>query len=74
MIYSKTKKEHVQHVQKILKALQDANLRVKSEKSLFHAKEVQFLEFIVTSEELQMNSEKIQSVVKWSVLASVKKV
>ena len=46
-------------MQKVLKALQDTDLRIKSEKSLFHSKEVQFLEFIVTSDRLRMNSEKI---------------
>ena len=74
LIYSKTKEQHVQHVCKVLQALQDAGLQVKSEKSLFHCKEVHFLGFIVTSEGLQMNSEKIQSVVKWPVLKNVKEV
>ena len=59
LIYFKTKEQHVQHVCKVLQALQDAELQIKSEKSLFHFKEVHFLGFIVTPEELWMNSEKI---------------
>ena len=74
LIYFKTKKQHVQHVCRVLQALQDAGLRVKSKKSLFHFKEVHFLGFIVTSEGLWMNSEKIQSVVEWSVSRNIKKV
>ena len=52
LIYFKTKKQHVQHVCKILQALQNAGLQVKPEKSLFHFKEVHFLGFIVTPEGL----------------------
>ena len=52
LIYFKTKKQHDQHVCKVLQALQNAELWVKPEKSLFYSKEVHFLGFIVTSEEL----------------------
>ena len=74
LIYFKTKEQHVQHVCKVLQALQNAELQVKSEKSLFHSKKVHFLGFIVTPEGLQMNSEKIQSVVEWPVLKNIKEV
>ena len=74
LIYFKTKEQHVQHVCKVLQALQDAGLRVKPEKSLFHSKEVHFLGFIVTPEGLWMNSEKIQSVIEWSVPKNIKEV
>ena len=59
LIYFKTKEQHVQHVRKVLQALQNAGLQVKPEKSLFYSKEVHFLGFIVMPEGLQMNSEKI---------------
>ena len=52
LIYFKTKEQHVQHVCKVLQALQNAGLRVKPEKSLFHSKEVHFLGFIVMPEGL----------------------
>ena len=64
LIYFKTKEQHVQHVCKVLQALQNAELQVKPEKSLFHSKEVHFLGFIVTPEGLWMNPEKKQSVVE----------
>ncbi len=56
------KKEYVQHVRKILKTLKKVNLRIKSEKSEFHVQSVQFLKFIVTSQNLRMNSKKIEAV------------
>ena len=59
---------------KILRALQQVNLRVKSEKSQFYIKKIQFLDFIVITESLEINSVKIQLVIKWLKLISIKKV
>jgi len=62
LVYSKTKKEHVQHVRKVLQTLKKVDLRIKSEKSEFHVQSVRFLKFIVTSQNLRMNSKKIEAV------------
>ncbi len=62
LVYSKTKKEHVQHVRKVLQTLKKVNLRIKSEKSEFHVQSVQFLKFIVMSQNLRMNLKKIETV------------
>ena len=70
LVYSKMKKEHVQHVKKILQTLKKVDLRIKSEKSEFHVQSVQFLKFIVTSQSLRMNSKKIKAVTTWSTSKS----
>jgi len=62
LVYSKTKKEHVQHVKKILQTLKKVDLRIKSEKSEFHVQSVQFLKFIVMFQSLRMNLKKIKVV------------
>jgi len=62
LVYSKTKKEHVQHVKKVLQTLKKVDLRIKSEKSEFHVQSVQFLKFIIMSQSLRMNSKKIEAV------------
>jgi Reverse transcriptase (RNA-dependent DNA polymerase) len=36
LIYSKTKKEHIKHVTIVLKALEKADIRINSAKSIFH--------------------------------------
>ena len=43
LIYSKTLKEHKEHVRTVLQKLMDANLLVESDKSFFHVQEVDFL-------------------------------
>jgi len=70
LVYSKTKKEHVQHVKKILQTLKKVDLRIKSGKSEFHVQSVQFLKFIVTSQSLRINSKKIEIVMTWSTSKS----
>ncbi len=70
LVYSKTKKEHVQHVKKVLQTLKKVNLRIKSEKSEFHVQSVQFLIFIVMFQSLRINSKKIKAVTTWSMSKS----
>ncbi len=62
LVYLKTKKEHVQHVKKVLQTLKKVDLRIKSGKSEFHVQSVQFLKFIVMFQSLRMNSKKIEAV------------
>ncbi len=65
LVYSKTKKEHVQHVKKVLQTLKKVDLHIKSGKSEFHVQSVQFLRFIVMSQSLRMNLKKIEAVTTW---------
>ncbi len=74
LVYSKMKKEHVQHVKKILQTLTKVDLHIKSEKSEFHVQNVQFLRFIVMSQSLRMNLKKIEAVMTWSMSKSKIKV
>jgi len=62
LVYSKMKKEHVQHVKKVLQTLKKVDLHIKSGKSEFHVQSVQFLKFIVMFQSLRMNSKKIKAV------------
>jgi hypothetical protein len=61
LVYSKTYKEHVQHVCLILTALRKANLRIKAEKTEFYKQEVKFLGYIVSREGLKMDSKNIEA-------------
>ncbi len=62
MIYSKTLKEHVSYVSKILECLNARNLHLKLEKCEFHRKEVDFLEFVVGRHEVRMNPKKLRAI------------
>ncbi len=62
MIYSKTLKEHVSHVSKVLECLNMRNLHLKSKKCEFHQKKVDFLEFVVERHEVRMDPKKLRAV------------
>src|SRR5438045_2035278 len=66
LIYFKNEENHEKHVKKVLKRLQEKNLYLKSEKYEFHKQQVEYLEHIVTTNELEMNSEKIKAVIEFS--------
>ena len=74
LIYFKNKKNHKKHVKKVLKRLQEKNLYLKSEKYEFYKQQVKYLEHIITTKKLKMNSEKIKAVIKFSTSECVKNI
>ncbi|GKU09172.1 unnamed protein product, partial [Fusarium langsethiae] len=74
LIFSDNEEEHREHVHKVLKALQDANLLVEPEKSHFHVTEVDFLGHTISPGEIRMDRKKIAAVRDWPVPTTVKEV
>ena len=74
LIYFKNEENHEKHVKKILRRLQEKNLYLKSEKYEFYKQQVKYLEHIITTKKLKMNSEKIKAVIKFSTSECVKNI
>ncbi|SLM33414.1 gag polymerase env [Lasallia pustulata] len=74
LIYSKTLKEHTQHVQAVLQKLIDAGLQVDIEKCEFHIQETSFLGVLLSTDGLRMDPKKVQVVVDWSTPTNLKQV
>ena len=56
LVYTKgTLKKHAEAVKKVLKALQQADMRLRPNKCEFHKKEVKFLRLIITTEGIRMD-------------------
>ena len=64
LIFFKIEEEHKEHIKKILRKLINENLRIKTKKTEFHAKEVDFLGFVIGREEVKINKKKIQVVLE----------
>ncbi|KAI2645965.1 Transposon Tf2-6 polyprotein [Labeo rohita] len=64
--------EHVQHVRRVLQRLLKNGLFVKVEKCVFHAQSVPFLGYIVSSEGICMDPDKVKAVVDWPTPVSRK--
>ena len=65
IIYSKTWKEHTQHIWTVLQKLCETGLQVNIKKSEFYMQEITFLSLLVSTEGLMMNSQKIEVIIQW---------
>ena len=74
LIYSKNEKNHEKHVKEILKKFQEKNLYLKLKKYEFHKQWVEYLEHIVITEKLKMNSEKIKTVIEFLMSECIKNI
>ena len=74
LIYSKTQREHQQHVKMILDRLRKADLQVDIRKCEFDVEETVFLEVIVSEQDLRMNSIKVKVIVNWTTSINLKEV
>src|SRR5204863_7005278 len=74
LIYFKNKKDHKKHVKKVLRRFQEKKFYLKSKKCEFHKQQVKYLEHIITTEELEMNSEKIKAVIEFSTSKCIKNI
>src|SRR5436190_12757385 len=74
LIYSENKKDHEKHVKKILRRFQEKKLYFKLKKCEFHKQKIKYLEHIITTEKLEMNSEKIKAVIKFLTSECIKNI
>ena len=72
LIYSDNELEHEGHVKKVLQRLRDAGLQVDLKKCEFHVTRTKYLGFIITTEGIEVDPEKVATVVGWKAPHSVK--
>jgi hypothetical protein len=74
IVYNNSKKEHIQHVRKILQRLRETNIQADVNKCEFHIIETKFLEMIIDRDDIKMNLEKIKAIVEWNTSNHLKNV
>ena len=62
LIYFKTLLKHKQYVKKMLKCLKKRLLLFKLKKCAFHKFDVEFLEFVINTQKIRMNSIKFKAI------------
>ena len=62
LIYFKTMKEHKQHIRTMLQCLRQRQLLLKFEKCEFHQFNVEFLEFVIKTQGVRMDSTKLKAI------------
>ena len=48
IVYSKTKKDHIQYVKQVFQTMKDAKLQIHFRKTIFQAQKIHFLGYIIT--------------------------
>jgi transposase InsO family protein/predicted aspartyl protease len=72
LIYSENELEHEIHVRKVLQRLRDAGLQVDLQKCEFHVTRTKYLGFIITTDGIEVDPEKIAVVVNWQAPYNVR--
>lgn len=67
LIFSRTKEEHVGHVQAVLQRLLANSLYVKAEKCEFHVPSISFLGYRINQARIEMDPAKVEAVLAWPV-------
>ena len=67
LVYSKTMKEHAEHLRKVFDALRKHRLFAKASKCTFSVREVEFLGQWITPHGATLIEEKVQAVCSWEV-------
>jgi hypothetical protein len=65
LIFSENEKNHKKHVRMVLQKLRDIGLYAKLEKCVLHQPQVEFLDYIISREDLSMDPKKIQTIMEW---------
>ena len=64
IIYSRSEKEHLDHLEEIISRLKAAGLKLKPEKCCFFKKHIQYLGHLISTETIQPLPEKLESIAK----------
>eukprot|EP01018_Ginkgo_biloba_P024721 Gb_03958 [translate_table: standard] len=65
LVYSKSWPEHMQHLREVMDILRREKLFVNLEKCSFAQTELKYLGFVVSSEALKVDQEKVKAVLNW---------
>lgn len=66
LIYSRTLEEHKEHVKLVLQRLRDAGLQASIRKCEFHVQRTKYLGFIITTDGIEVDPEKVAVITKWA--------
>ena len=72
LIYSESEQDHVALVKRVRERLQELQLAIAPDKCEWHRSRVNFLGYIISPEGVEMDQEKIRTVVEWEALDLVK--
>eukprot|EP00253_Pinus_taeda_P033189 PITA_33189 len=67
LIYSRSRKEHEEHLRLVLQTLREYQLYAKFSKCDFFKEEIQYLGHVITKEGIAVDPEKIRTIMEWPI-------
>jgi hypothetical protein len=74
LVYSENEKDHIKHMTLVLETLKKADMGLHPEKYVFHAKEIEFFDYILTQDKIKIDPAKVKAVLDWSIPKTVTKI
>ncbi|PKI76734.1 hypothetical protein CRG98_002865 [Punica granatum] len=74
LVYSKSLKDHIHHLRRVLQVLRHKNLYANLKKCTFCMDRVVFLGFVVSSKNIQVDEENVKAIKNWPTPKSVTEV
>jgi hypothetical protein len=65
LVFSRTKEEHLRHLNLVMRRLQQEKLLINLKKSSFMNTKLIYLGFVISSNELKMDPEKVKAIKEW---------
>jgi hypothetical protein len=65
VIYSQNEEEHVEQVRRVLERLREAKLYLKLSKCLFHAREINYLGFVISPDGISVDPSRVETILSW---------
>jgi hypothetical protein len=65
LIFSKTKREHLRHLTSVMETLHQEKLLINMKKCSFMQTKLIYLDFVISSNELNMDPEKVREIKEW---------
>lgn len=72
LVYSITKEEHAEHIEKIMNALRSANMKISDEKSKFFMTKVEFLGHIIANGKIRVDGKKVETIDNYPIPQSLR--
>jgi hypothetical protein len=72
LVYSRDMKDHIVHLREVLETLKQHQFYAKQSKCRFGVAEIDYLGHLISQEGVKADPMKIESMVKWSILSTIK--
>ena len=74
IVYSKTKKDHIQYVRQVLQTIKDIKLQIYSGKTIFHVQRIHFLGYIIMDKKVEIDPDKVTAICEWPTPTLAKRI